>query len=160
MRIFFAAAALFTAMQLVPVEMRTNPHSNPAHTMEARIEVPPHIQTMLKTSCANCHSNETRWPWYSSVAPLSWMLARDVNQARSAMNFSDWTSRPGTAMGLLAASCAGVQSQRMPPANYRPLHREAELTPEEAEAFCAWTTSQTRAINPNATKPNTGKPEM
>ena len=98
-------------MQLVPVEMRTNPHSNPAHTIEARIEVPPHIQTMLKTLLRQLPFERDALALVFLRRATLLMLARDVNQARSAMNFSDWTSRPGTAMGLLAASCAGVQSR-------------------------------------------------
>lgn len=147
MRLFIAATALFAAMQIVPVEMRMNPHTNPSHTIEARLAVPPHIQTILKNSCANCHSNETHWPWYSSIAPASWMIAGDVNRARAAMNFSDWTDRRGRAIGLLAAGCAGVQSQRMPPVNYRMLHPEAVLTSQQAAQFCEWTSSQARGLH-------------
>lgn len=146
MRKFLIAIALFTAMQLVPAEMRTNPPTNPTHTIEARLDVPPRIESMLKTSCANCHSNETRWPWYSSIAPVSWLLASDVNRARSAMNLSDWSARPGVERGFLAAACIGVKSQRMPPSNYRLLHPESAIAPEQAAEFCAWTMSQVRAL--------------
>jgi hypothetical protein len=74
------------------------------------------------------------------------MIANDVNRARAAMNLSDWTDRPGQAKGLLAAGCAGVESQRMPPANYRMLHPEAALTPQQVAQFCAWTAAQTGVL--------------
>lgn len=146
MRLFLTAAALFTAMQIAPLDTRSNPYTNPRHTLEARLDVPAPISAMLKNSCANCHSNETRWPWYSSVAPASWAIAHDVNRGRAAMNFSDWTDRPGRARGLLTAACVGVQSRRMPPANYRLLHPDSALTEEQAAEFCSWAASQSQAL--------------
>ncbi|MEP7362949.1 MAG: heme-binding domain-containing protein [Acidobacteriota bacterium] len=150
MRKLIIALALLTALQLVPAEMRTNPRSDPARSMEARLDVPSQIKSLLKNSCANCHSNETEWPWYSSLAPVSWVVAHDVNRARAAMNFSDWSDRPSAERGFLAAACAGVKSGRMPPSQYRILHPDAVFSPEETTRFCAWTLLEASALRRTA----------
>ena len=94
----------------------------------------------------DCHSNETRWPWYSKVAPLSWGVARDIARARKALNLSEWAvrigQRPAMAVGYLAAICAGVQQDRMPLAKYRLLHPESRLTHADKEALCSWTKAE------------------
>lgn len=76
-------AVVLLALQLVPVE-RTNP------PIEETIDAPPEVLTLLRRSCFDCHSNETRWPWYSHVAPVSFLVAGDVDEAREHMNFSTW----------------------------------------------------------------------
>jgi hypothetical protein len=94
----------------------------------------------------DCHSNETRWPWYSHVAPISWDVVADVARARKAMNLSEWAERtrqrPASEIGLLTAMCAGVQQDRMPLSKYRFLHPESRLTRAEKDALCAWTSSE------------------
>ncbi len=71
------------AIQLVPVN-RSNP------TVEADLEAPEAVTAVLRTACYDCHSNETHWPWYSYVAPVSWLVAHDVEEARSEFSFSHW----------------------------------------------------------------------
>ncbi len=69
---------------------RTNPAIDPAQTIESRLQVSPQVAGIFDRSCNDCHSNKTRWPWYSNVAPVSWLVIGDVNDARSVMNFSQW----------------------------------------------------------------------
>ena len=71
------------AIQLVPVD-RTSP------PVTADIAAPANVRAVLKRACYDCHSNETTWPWYSRVAPVSWLVARDVREGRKELNFSDW----------------------------------------------------------------------
>lgn len=82
-RTLLALAALFVAIQLVPVD-RTNP------PVETEVDAPPEVVAVLRQSCYDCHSNESRWPWYAYVAPASWLVADDVHGARRHMNFSTW----------------------------------------------------------------------
>ena len=77
------AVVLFVAIQLVPVD-RSNP------PVEADLEAPEAVTAVLRTACYDCHSNETHWPWYSYVAPVSWLVAHDVEEARSEFSFSRW----------------------------------------------------------------------
>jgi len=78
-----AVVVLFLAIQVVPVD-RTNP------PVVADFDGPPDVARVLRTSCYDCHSNETDWPWYSRVAPASWLVAHDVEEARGHLNFSSW----------------------------------------------------------------------
>jgi hypothetical protein len=101
---------------------------------------------VIERACANCHSNATEWPWYSKVAPMSWLLASHVAAGRQAMNFSNWPLDPAANVAALTAACADMQAGRMPPASYRFLHPEAHVEPAEAAAFCGWTTQTTGRI--------------
>ena len=73
------------AIQLVPIS-RTNP------PVETEIAAPANVQAILTRSCYDCHSNKTAWPWYSHVAPVSWLVASDVSGARKKMNFTPWNA--------------------------------------------------------------------
>ncbi len=127
----------FGALQLAPGPERTNPPVQAHRTIAATTQVTPQVGTLLRRACGNCHTNETRWPWYSRVAPLSWMLARDVAQGRNAMNFSEW--EPERASGVLGAACNAVESGLMPPKSYLLLHPEARWSRQETQTFCDWT---------------------
>lgn len=143
-----AIAAVGALLQLLPAPRRTNPSITPGRTLQAHAQLPPLVDAALRRSCMDCHSYETRWPWYSRVAPLSWGIATDVAKARKAMNLSEWTSAsgrvPAAALGKLAAICAGVKSERMPPASYLLLHPDARTTTAERDAICAWTQQEMR----------------
>src|SRR5712664_3174329 len=69
---------------------KTNPPIDQAQTIEAQTQVTPQVEAILDRSCNDCHSNKTRWPWYSNVAPVSWLVVDDVNEARRVLNFSEW----------------------------------------------------------------------
>jgi hypothetical protein len=138
-----AGALLFGVLQLLPAPPRTNPPVSPGRRIESVLDVPPQVSGLIHRVCGNCHSNETRWPWYSHVAPFSWLVGSDVARARSAMNFSDWPSLaegiPGAGAAKLAAACAVLSFDIMPPPRYRFLHPEARPSAAEKQAFCAWT---------------------
>lgn len=130
---------LMLAGQLVPVNRR-NPPVDPSKTIYTTQNVPPRVRLVLERSCKNCHSNETAWPWYSHVAPLSWWIARDVHRARKAMNFSEW-GRYSTKRkeDKLEEMCDQVTNGDMPDSMYLLVHREAVVTPQERNAVCQWT---------------------
>jgi hypothetical protein len=86
MRIGLAALVLLVAIQLIPVN-RSNPNVDPSQTIYATLPMPADVKAVFERSCKNCHSNETSWPWYSYVAPISWVVVRDVHQARKADEF-------------------------------------------------------------------------
>ncbi len=111
-------------------------------SLEVNVNVPPPVAAILARACRNCHSEDTAWPWYARVAPIGWMMARDVSRARTAMNLSTWATgagrRPAIAAATLAAACADVRSERMPLAPYRMLHPESRLTQADKQVFCDW----------------------
>lgn len=135
----------FAGIQFVPVQ-RSNPPSVAARSVDAHLEMAPPVKAILDRSCHDCHSNDTRWPWYSYVAPASWMVTKDVEKARKVMNFSEWSEEAGLklekAVGLLMASCTDVKVGRMPKAEYVLLHSEAALNPGDVKNFCEWTTKE------------------
>jgi len=137
------AGTVFSALQIVPGPAKTNPPVLPGHTIEDNLRLTSAVSGLLQRACADCHSHQTRWPWYSRIAPLSWNIAQDVNSARRAMNFSEWSTGagrlPGSAVGTLAAACANVKSGRMPLARYLLLHPEARLSAQDQAMFCEWT---------------------
>src|SRR5262249_5161194 len=90
-RIAWAIGVFLIGAPLVPVR-RNIPPVQAAQTLFAVERVPPGVQSVLQRSCQNCHSNQTAWPWYSYLAPTSWIVASDVHEARKTMNFSEWGS--------------------------------------------------------------------
>ncbi len=87
-RLLIGLAIVVVALQLYQPE-RTNPPIEQARTVEAQTEIPPAASAIIHRVCFDCHSHQTRWPWYSFVAPVSWVVADDVEHARSHVNFSD-----------------------------------------------------------------------
>ena len=69
---------------------RTNPIADPKQGIHAILTVEPQVVSVMSRSCNDCHSNQTTWPWYSQVAPASWLVVSDVNRGRAAVNFSEW----------------------------------------------------------------------
>ena len=124
-------AALVCA-QLVPVE-RDNP------PVASSPSLPSTVSRLLRASCYDCHSNQTVWPWYSHVAPMSWLVASDVHRARKILNFSDWDRLgPDRQAEMLADAQGEIEEGAMPPSRYLRLHREAKLTPETKAALTLW----------------------
>ncbi len=128
---------------------RTNPAVNPSHTLEAVVPVPAQVETLLQRACYDCHSDLTRWPWYSNVAPVSWFLIDHVNNGRRHANFSEWL-RPNTSdtkeftRQRFESICRQVQTRNMPVVSYLLLHPAAELSEEDIKTICEWT--QTGAL--------------
>lgn len=116
-------ALLFGLMQLVPYG-RT--HSNPPVSKEPSWDSP-RTRELAKRACFDCHSNETRWPWYADVAPFSWVVQHDVESAREVVNFSEWDIH----YDLGAYSGQSVMLGTMPPVKYRMAHPEAQLSKQE-----------------------------
>lgn len=118
---------------------RENPTTDPALAAPSHLRMSARIEEMLRTSCYNCHSNESRWPWYSHVAPASWLVARDVNQGRRHLNFSLWGGyTPARRVSLLGTIADQVSGGEMPYPPYLLLHGEAKLTPEQRDSLVDW----------------------
>ena len=96
-------------------------------------DAPPEVQAILKRSCFDCHSNETRWPLYARIAPGSWLMARDVHNGRSHMNFSEWADHDEDERQTDLENCwEQVESGEMPKWFYiYPLHLDARLSPAD-----------------------------
>jgi hypothetical protein len=127
-----ALVGLALAIQLVP-EDRSNP------PVMADLAAPPAVDAVLRASCYDCHSNETRWPWYSRVAPVSWLVARDVEEARDRLNFSLWGTYERKRQQRLAEEIwEEVEQGEMPPEIYLLAHADARLTEDDRAVLAAW----------------------
>ena len=134
----------FLALQLVRPE-RTNPPVDPAMRIDAHLTVPPDVAAILGRSCRDCHTHETRWPWYSHVAPPSLLLAHDVREGRDELNFSEWGDYDEeTASDQLEEICEQIRDGVMPLRPYTWLHPDAKLSAADVDRLCQWT-EQARA---------------
>ena len=127
---------------------RTNPLAVPSRSLTAHVRVPEEVYASLIHSCGDCHSNQTHWPWYGHVAPLSWVITDDVNEGRRHMNFEDWEAQedPKQANDRLIDICEEIKKQGMPPFSYRLVHKDIRLKPQEIASICSW--SQAFRANP------------
>ncbi len=121
---------------------RTNPTIDPKNEIFASVAVPPDVAWILARSCNDCHSNRTVWPWYSNVAPISWLVAYDVNHGRSTLNFSEWGTRnPEKNREMLGEICKEVTEKEMPGPIYPIMHSGAGLSDADIQTVCRWTQS-------------------
>ncbi len=137
-------ALLAVAVFLVYIQIfqpkRLNPPIMPPNSLIAHVVVPPLVYSTLMRACGDCHSNQTKWPWYSNVAPLSWVVIDDVNQGRRRMNLDDWSIQKDAkqANEKLADICKEITRNGMPPFSYRLLHKDLALKPTETNLICTW----------------------
>lgn len=123
-----AIVVLFVLIQLVPYGRA---HTNPPVVQEPAWDSPT-TRALAKRACFDCHSNETAWPWYTNVAPVSWMIQRHVDEGRQKLNFSDWGNSRERELDEIAEV---ILEGEMPLPNYLPMHPEARLTPAEKQAL-------------------------
>lgn len=120
-----AIVVLGLLIQLVPLPGRGK---NPAVVSEPKWDSP-QTAALVRRACYDCHSNETVWPWYSYVAPVSWLVYSDTMEGRSRLNFSEW-NRPQLSAGEMVSK---IQEGEMPPFQYLPMHPEARLSSAEKQ---------------------------
>jgi hypothetical protein len=138
-RAAIATVFLLLAIQLVPVN-RSNPTVDQSRPIYTTLPVPNSVKAVFERSCEDCHSNQTAWPWYSYVAPVSWVVAHDVHEGRKKMNFSEWGSYSAQRKeDRLEEICEQVTNADMPDRKYAIFHRSARPTSQERDAVCQWT---------------------
>jgi hypothetical protein len=128
--LFVVLIAGFLVLQVIPVG-RTNPPVVTEPNWDS-----PQTRDLAERACFDCHSNETVWPWYATIAPISWPVVHDVVEGRQVLNFSDWANVRGERRS------AGEMSEKihegtMPPASYLPLHPNANLSDAEKQQLIA-----------------------
>jgi len=126
---------------------RTNRPVSPALEINAVQSVPSDLQSIFARSCYDCHSNRTVWPWYSHVAPVSWLLTYDVNEGRREMNLSRWgTYDKSKRNKLLGETCKEVSDGEMPGMFYTLMNPAARLTKADVQTICGWTQSSEQGL--------------
>jgi len=130
--LLFIALVLLGILQLMPIQ-RNNPG------VVSDYKAPDEVLKVLKSSCFDCHSNETDWPWYSYIAPVSWFVADDVQDGRRHLNFSEWDSlNPKDRQRALEEIWEEVEEGKMPLAIYTFMHSDAKLNGEQLDILYKW----------------------
>ncbi len=125
-------AVLAVAIQFIPVA-RTNP------PLQGPFVGPPEMIKVLKSTCYDCHSHDTVWPWYGRVAPVSWLITHDAKEGRKRLNFSAWSLYDRAKQkALLRMAMDEVEGRDMPPKPYTWMHPEARLSDAQVEELSSW----------------------
>lgn len=136
--VFIVAASVMVLAQFIRPE-RENPVTDPGMSIRAHQAIPREILATLERSCFDCHSNETRWPWYSAITPLNFLVADDVTRARKRLNFSEWgNNKPLKQQGLLQMIDDQVSLKEMPLPKYLYAHPGAALSDPDISAISEW----------------------
>ena len=123
---------LLVVAQFIPVD-RSNP------PVQSDVQAPAEVKAILVKACFDCHSHETRWPWYSRVAPLSWWINGHVVEGRKDLNFSRWPTFDFVTQDLLLREIdKQIENGKMPPRSYAVGHPEARLKDSERQALLDW----------------------
>ena len=120
-----AALVVFLLIQLIPID-----RSNPPATSEPKWNSP-EARALVKEHCFQCHSNETEWPWYSYIAPASWLIKFDVVEGRGHFNFSEWDKNPGELNEMVRE----INRGSMPPLQYTIFHPSSKLDAQQKQAL-------------------------
>lgn len=135
-------------LQFVQKE-KTNPKFDPKDDLIISTNMQSDVAKIFKKACYDCHSNETIWPWYSYVAPVSFLISHDVDDGRKHLNFSIWnTYKLKRKSKKLTEINEEVSEGNMPLPIYIPLHKEADLTTEEKNKIILWSETEYQKINP------------
>ena len=126
--------SVFVALQFFPIPVASKASTARPHEAEM---IDPQIGAILDRSCQDCHSNRTAWPWYSHIAPVSWVISKHVNEGREVLDFSEWTTQPPSE-GERMLICDAVSDGRMPLSDYTAIHRNARLSKQDVELICQW----------------------
>ena len=145
--------SIFIGMQFVPTSAVSK---TPAKAPNAAATINPRVGKILDRSCQDCHSNRTAWPWYSHVAPVSWVITRHVNEGREILNFSDWATQPPSE-GERLLICDAVTDGRMQLHDYSAIHRNARLSKQDVQVICAWADAPNTPMASAHIKPTSNK---
>ena len=133
---------LLVGIQFVPVD-KTNPRVKPYLNYVSVTDAPREVEEIIKRSCYDCHSNETKYPWYANVAPMSWVIKSHVDKGREELNFSEWGNYPEEEAKQKQKECfIEITNASMPKTTYTILHSKAKLTSDQVLLLQKWFTSQ------------------
>jgi hypothetical protein len=131
-----AAVVIFIGLQFF-----NPPHVNPPVKTDfiAATKPPAAVAAEIHAACYDCHSDETRWPWYSRIAPVSWLIASDVNEGRKHLNLSEWPAEPAAVAKQLDRINEVVDYKEMPLKKYTLIHADARLSDAQLNEIVDWT---------------------
>jgi Haem-binding domain len=149
-KIFLAASFLAVAMvaaTLMGLARHTERPLAPSKPLFEGAQIDRRTLLLFQRACQNCHSENTQWPWYSRIPPVSWMIKKDVDDARRQVNFSKWNLyRADEQADLLTRIGVAARTGQMPLPRYTLLHREAVLASQERQEIYEWSKAEKRRL--------------
>lgn len=139
-KILLGILAIFILIQFFRPEK--NNSKNEMNAMSTVMEIPVEVTKIIQTSCADCHTNSTNYPWYSEIAPVSWYLAQHVKEGKEHLNFSEWTTYNKDQQEHIINDLKEVLNDReMPLKSYLLIHKDAKLTENQYQIMYDWANS-------------------
>lgn len=139
-KVLLSILAIFILFQFIRPEK--NNSKNEMNAMSTVMEIPLEVSKIIQTSCADCHSNSTNYPWYSEIAPASWYLAQHVKEGKEHLNFSEWTAYNKDQQEHIIKDIKEVLNDReMPLKSYLLIHKDAKLTENQYQILYDWANS-------------------
>jgi hypothetical protein len=150
-RWILAVAAVVLAAALLVNPRLTNPPLVPGQDVTATNSPPAEVMTLLHNACYDCHSDETKWPWYSHVSPASWWLVEHVNDGRKRLNFSRWPHDDAKRAARRWRSISeAVTDGDMPLPGYDWMHPQARLTKDQRSKLSQWAGQEADRLRPGS----------
>jgi len=154
-RILLILAVLFVVAQFIR-PLPANIQTDPRKTLAKARNIPPDVAAVFNRACRDCHSNTTAWPWYSQIAPVSWMLAEHVKDGRKELNIDEWGAyTPRREARKLEEICDQVKKGDMPLPSYLWIHHDSRLSDADKQLLCNWSGAERAkviAAHPDAAK--------
>lgn len=139
-KVLFSIFAIFILIQFIRPEK--NESKNEMNAMSTVMDIPLEVTKIIQTSCADCHSNATKYPWYNEIAPASWFLAQHVKEGKENLNFSEWTAYNKDQQAHILKDIKEVLNDRkMPLKSYLLIHKDAVLTENQYQILYDWANS-------------------
>ena len=139
--------AVLVLIQFIRID-KTKPEAPASLDYFSVTNPPEEIEDILRNACFDCHSNETVYPWYADVAPVSWLIKHHVNEGREDLNFSEWGSYSSSRAEEINKECfEEVLDHEMPLKSYTLMHPKAKLSPEQRSQLQQWFISQKKNKN-------------
>jgi len=136
-RLLLIILVLFILIQFIKIEK--NDSKNELNAISTVMEIPVEVNKIIQTSCSDCHSNSTKYPWYSKIAPASWFLAQHIKEGKEHLNFSEWTTYNKDQKEHIIKDLKEVLNEReMPLKNYLLIHKDAKLTENQYQILYDW----------------------
>jgi hypothetical protein len=130
---------LLIILQFFRPELNNEP-TDPELDLISLAAPPEALARVLRNACYDCHSDQTNYPWYQKLSPVSWYLNRHIKKGKADLNFSEYGRLDkADRIGLLVKTCEAVEAGTMPLQSYRLMHKEARLTTDVRDALCDWT---------------------
>ncbi len=141
-KIFLIIVAIVVVIQFIRID-KTNPEAKPENDFVTISNPPTEIGTIIKNACYDCHSHQTKYPWYADLAPVSWLLKNHIDDGRRHLNFSTWNEYDIEKKVRKFDECIEmIKAGEMPMQGYVMMHNEAELTEDQKNYLANWFSAQ------------------